>query len=479
MDLLDFEPSVRRKRQKVVHDNPTSCDLELETSFDLATTDAADVRLRVGLEGQELKDMPFSRFPLAAQSPVFRRMLYGSMAESKPGSVVRVEFSAETVETFLRGICSGEMLLDDDNVCDMCRLADFYQVKGLKRVVEKYIAENLDCGTASRFLGGLGHISGTRDGLIHFVLKNTDMCLLGSRVHLLTKETLLEIVQAECISITELELFHAVIRWGRDKNILGPQHVTAEIVAPLMEHIRFPLLRACDLANVVEPTGLVCKELLYEAFLGKNKQQKPTGVRFRRRFLSLPFMEPATQDSAGIVTHGLFHYLGTQANTRDYANPSEDGTVIVTWSSVQDGHSIQKFVGLHHDACVAFTGDTRNSWMQVDLGESLRCIPRWYALRDGMATPRPSMNNVLRNWTLEARTRQTENWTELSTHVDDPSLTHKLVATWETAVPSAGFRYFRVRQTGLNSSERHYLLCSGFELWGDIYAAESWCSLDS
>mmetsp|Transcript_83299 Transcript_83299/g.130024 ORF Transcript_83299/g.130024 Transcript_83299/m.130024 type:complete len:472 (+) Transcript_83299:63-1478(+) len=463
------------KRQKFDHDRGCLEIFDLSSSYDLATTEATDVTLRVGVDGEDLVNVRFARFPLAAQSPVFRRMLYGSMAEASPDSIVRVPFPLEAVQAMLNGMCSGKVLMNDELVCDLNQLADFYQIDALKRATLKYIEEHLSVNTATLFMSKSAKLSDVRAKVFNYVQVRTLACLSGSKVEKLSRDSLLEILESDWLTISELQLFHAVLRWGRAQE-LGTDSATGlrDLLAPLMEHIRFPLIENSDLADTVEPTGIVDSSLLYEAFLGKNKKTTPDGIRFRKReplILSLECPETSMHNMPEIVNHGLFFHLGTAGGTREYINPCVDGIVTVTWSAACPGHSLQNFVGLQHQACASYTSDCPNSWMQVDLGDSHRFIPKRYAIRDGMTARRPSNNNVLRNWNLEARCKQTEQWVVIRSHTNDNSLTANMVFSWEVS-SDVGFRYFRLHQTGLNSSGNRFLLCSGFELWGDYYVED-------
>ena len=83
---------------------------------------------------------------------------------------------------------------------------------------------------------------------------------------------------------------------------------------------------------------------------------------------------------------------------------------------------------------------------------------------------------ALRHWRLEG-SADGERWTLLREHVNDESLNAKGKAvTWMIDVNAPGcaraYRMFRVTQTAENSNKHHYLACSGWELYGQLYAAD-------
>jgi len=430
--------------------------------------------LRAGANGEEPTDIPFSRLILAAQSPVFRGMFYGTMVEAKADAIVQVQFPVQAVQAFLDGICCGKVEVNDSIAVDLHLMADFYQIDALKRVVTNYIREHLNAERALKFFSNAG-MGDLRRILLDYIQTHAAECLAGSRVENLTFDTLSVLLPLD-LRIGELELFKAVMRWGKAQGDERESITTLQHrLAPLFEHVRFPLMQEHELAEDVEPTGLVSQDLLYEALLGKVKRVTPSGIRFQKRIQALRLHFPeldesgmSYSDSAEADKHGLFYHLGTKGGTCEYRNPCTDKIVSVTWSSLQVGGE-HLFVGLQHPDTNSYTAHILGqfSWMQVDLG---RCcfIPNRYAIRDGFITSNERVSSVLKDWNLEARGEETEPWTVLTTHINDSTLKTKVVASWEILNCHTAFRFFRLHMTGPNHSGYHNLLCSGFELWGDL-----------
>jgi len=106
--------------------------------------------------------------------------------------------------------------------------------------------------------------------------------------------------------------------------------------------------------------------------------------------------------------------------------------------------------------------------MAVDLKRHL--APSHYCLRSGMYDG----IHKLRNWRVEG-SKDGASWTCLREHVNDSSLadTPFSVAAWPIDnAAAAHFRHFRIRQTGLNSSGSHHLMCTGIEVYGRLGAEE-------
>jgi len=163
--------------------------------------------------------------------------------------------------------------------------------------------------------------------------------------------------------------------------------------------------------------------------------------------------------------NGVLYYLGTGGGTRPWINPHDSGDVICCWSSVNGG-TVSRFVG--RVAQFSNTKNTAWSWMMVDLGEGRSLTPNYYTLRHDS-----NNSHYLRHWRLEGRVcgggPSDGTWVALRTHTGDVSLNgYGASASWSVEGARESYRCFRVIQTGLNSINNHYLMCSGVELYGDL-----------
>eukprot|EP00729_Bicosta_minor_P019565 gene19565-biopygen26281 len=103
--------------------------------------------------------------------------------------------------------------------------------------------------------------------------------------------------------------------------------------------------------------------------------------------------------------------------------------------------------------------------MSVDLGEGRHLAPDYYCLRHGNGNGYHS----LLHWRLEG-SNDDSTWTLLKTHANDQALPAQgySTASWpiEAAADGASYRYFRIFQTGKDSSGHDFLACAGIELYG-------------
>jgi hypothetical protein len=112
-----------------------------------------------------------------------------------------------------------------------------------------------------------------------------------------------------------------------------------------------------------------------------------------------------------------------------------------------------------------WTQDVPSSWIQIDFGPQRLLKPTHYTLRHGSN----SKQDCLRNWVLKASTDAT-NWEVLMRHIGDESLNSNFAThTWEIRNCTKAYRYFRIVQTGHNSSYHNFLSISGIEFYGQLY----------
>jgi len=161
-------------------------------------------------------------------------------------------------------------------------------------------------------------------------------------------------------------------------------------------------------------------------------------------------------------TNGFLYWLGTEKGTKPYHNPASS-VISVTRSSVGDyseSSSGYPEMAAGRDAQQCYTHNSMNSWFCFNC-EPYKIRPNCYTLRHWSKE-----SYAVRQWVLEGSVNGVE-WEELVVHCNDAKL-EKVGSTASWGVPDVGkfFSWFRVRQTGLNSAGNHYLMLSGFELYG-------------
>jgi hypothetical protein len=156
-----------------------------------AAGSGADVVFRVGRDGP---CFAAHRFLLCAASEPFRAMLSNGMAETTQREVTLHDVAPATFRHLLAFVYVGEVALSAALVMDLLSAADQFEVVALRALCVEYILRN-----AARLFGA------RRSGSSH-----ADV-VLG-----MPELLLLELAASEDLALSELALFEALVRWGRD-----------------------------------------------------------------------------------------------------------------------------------------------------------------------------------------------------------------------------------------------------------------------
>jgi len=164
-------------------------------------------------------------------------------------------------------------------------------------------------------------------------------------------------------------------------------------------------------------------------------------------------------------TNGLFYWLGTnEGKNAQYQNPADIGKLIVTSSSHYAG--IPNRAAGRDNSNYNMTKNEPNSWFQFEM-KDFTMKPNYYTI----LPDRKVISHSLRNWRLEG-SNDCQMWTTLKTHVNDQSIGDQGNGFWSASWPiedvARFYKFFRVLQTGKNSSDYGYLTLSGLELYGTV-----------
>ena len=167
--------------------------------------------------------------------------------------------------------------------------------------------------------------------------------------------------------------------------------------------------------------------------------------------------------------HGVLYFIGTGGLRKAYENPHTAGLVVAQLSSAATDPSYSqpaKFVGRASEGYCC-TDNRPSSFMSVDLGTQRRLLPTHYCLKnDGLG-----IYHVLRNWELQGKVKEDEDWSTIKRHFGDSSLANTpfAVADWSITEVASPFRFFRIYQFDTNSYGAHNIMCAGIELYGRLH----------
>ena len=129
----------------------------------------------------------------------------------------------------------------------------------------------------------------------------------------------------------------------------------------------------------------------------------------------------------------------------------------------------------HREGTISGTAAKKDSWWYIDLGPCYQLIITNCSLRDG----KTNGESALTDWRLEG-SNDGETWIKFKSGSkmkgskckceDKPIFRTGL---WSFRGKIEPFRFFRIFQTGVNSSRRYGIYLSGIELYGILLRAES------
>ena len=170
-------------------------------------------------------------------------------------------------------------------------------------------------------------------------------------------------------------------------------------------------------------------------------------------FLLSDIFSPTGNEFTGNCS-GVICFLKRDASAKLHASRSSDGS-----GEASD-------ILNHEKSAISGTAESANSWWSIDLGLSHRLVITHYSLRQG----KRDGESALTEWELEG-SHDGENWEKIKTiyNEEDPQFAAPppfYTGTWSVEKGIAAFRFFRILQTGGNSSGKYGIYLSGIELFG-------------
>lgn len=194
------------------------------------------------------------RFVLAASSEPFKVMLTGRMRESKQRDVQLHDIEPVIVEKMLLFMYTGDVVLDLETVLGLLIAAEMYELVALREMCKA------------------------------FVLKYAHEVFCDPQIVQLPEKILLELIPQDDLQIRELALMEALVMWGESR-VANATKPLGELLAEMMEFVRFPTMSVSDLYGKVRPLvtdGVIREHLLTEALFNHLKWGSQTGIAAKR-----------------------------------------------------------------------------------------------------------------------------------------------------------------------------------------------------
>jgi hypothetical protein len=235
----------------------------------------------VAIEGKELK----LHKNILVSSDFFFRMFSNKFQEATAG-VVKLELaegsSVAATVLAIEYIYTRNVELDGDSVMEVLAAADKLQLTKLKDHCVAFLEQHVHAENACmlyRASGQLG-LSKLEEQCKEFILKHAAAVFKSEGLRHMPKEAMVDMLKGDNnLDVQEEVVFDGVVGWCEANKGEGGS-VQAEFAA-FLPSIRFAAMSHVFLHHRVEPSGLVSKDVLYQAALAQldSKMVEPGGKR--------------------------------------------------------------------------------------------------------------------------------------------------------------------------------------------------------
>eukprot|EP00462_Mataza_sp_D1_P024806 CAMPEP_0175126378 /NCGR_PEP_ID=MMETSP0087-20121206/3816_1 /TAXON_ID=136419 /ORGANISM="Unknown Unknown, Strain D1" /LENGTH=605 /DNA_ID=CAMNT_0016408275 /DNA_START=42 /DNA_END=1859 /DNA_ORIENTATION=+ len=212
---------------------------------------------------------------LASRSPVFAAMFFSDFVEATSPDIIEIkDVSPLGFSTLLTFIYTDRVSLKSENLLEVLFAAKKYQLDGLIKACMTNLRDDLTTSNCCSFLKSAPAWMDETSVILQYIYENADQVLLLGDVPDLAPELVETILQANELDLEEVDVFKFLLRWAKhevQKNSKKPANINAAVKALLtsngfLQHIRFPIITADQLAVTVAPTGLLSVAQINELF---------------------------------------------------------------------------------------------------------------------------------------------------------------------------------------------------------------------
>ena len=199
-------------------------------------------------------------------------MLYGGMKEAHTREIPLPSITPRVFSLMRCYMYTGCIDIEPDDVFPVMAAADQYDLSALKRECGKMAHE---CINSENVATALRESSMMREHwltseCLKFIDQNASAVVESDAFLDLSEEDIISIMQRDSVVSEEIDLFQAVVRWGkfqrqRMSQLEAEDKVPAlpVILKSILPHIRLALIRPSDLINIVKPTNIISIETLF------------------------------------------------------------------------------------------------------------------------------------------------------------------------------------------------------------------------
>ena len=243
---------------------------------------------------------PAHRVVLAAASPYFQAMFTGGFKENQMSQITLNDTSSEGLECVLDAIYTGELLLSEENVCDVLAVASQLQLNEIVEHSKRFLVTNISAQNCLPFLSvaekyDLQEVLGVCN---KFFLENFDTVSQLPKFTDISKEQLCTYLSDDRLKTSngEIDVYRATLKWFEAYRSVKGSDKDSSDLADLMQYVRFPLIPNDTLSDEILTNGLILNnaqvmKMIREALqfhsndnvflqpLQEGKQLKPRGEK--------------------------------------------------------------------------------------------------------------------------------------------------------------------------------------------------------
>lgn len=370
----------------------------------------------------------------------------------------------EYIDKVIRWMYCGEIDLTPQNCVTISAYAERLQISLLQTYCDEYINRNLRRENAVNILIEANNFKARN--LIHKSISNvaSNICHINQyNINCLSPKLLMKVLLHENLVISEeFKLYHILSEYVREHQ----DHLSEKKITKIMSQIRYRWLTIDQLylasENPFVPKSLIIEALMYRIYLHEKGKDD-----IEKRFSTLPIHFQKRPKRSIVFEYneenpdffkGLIGWISTNAYKDEWKNAHTSGKVKIHSSSLAKG---SRSYLVDQTPNEVWTSDTPSSWISIDLGPRRLMSLTYYSLRHGGNYK----GDLLRTWDLQGSTDGI-TWKIIKKHSNDQLLNAPFdIHSWPIE-HEGSYRFFRILQTGHNSSKHHFLVLNGFEFFG-------------
>ncbi|XP_023210654.1 BTB/POZ domain-containing protein 6-A-like [Centruroides sculpturatus] len=252
--------------------------LNEKIAYLLTTKELSDITLIVG---ENKKSFLSHKLLLSIYSEVFCNMIYGSVLNDKY-KIILSDDDSTAVDIFLKHIYVDEITLNSiSETISALRFAHKYKVTSLKKICVTYLNNHL----CQDYIFEIYEIAKDineeplRETCWRFIKDDISEVIKNKKLLTVKFETMLDIVSKDDLKLeSELDMYNAVVAWGRKQIEDNDIKKLLEKVSPLIQQVRFISMTYCELLGSPSTDGLLTKNELFEIVRRKSSNAEKLGV---------------------------------------------------------------------------------------------------------------------------------------------------------------------------------------------------------